>query len=87
MKVRRDYDITLTPEQVGLYFTKFFETQVAGGIQTANRKDYCLHFASWLYKRIETAQKKKETQTPKKSALNPRLEVTKGSNKGMTADF
>ena len=53
LKVYREYNKNLTTQQIGTYFDEFYETQIAAGLNTANRKDYMIHFANWLYKRIE----------------------------------
>ena len=53
LKVYREYNKNLTTQQIGTYFDEFYETQLAAGLNTANRKDYMIHFANWLYKRIE----------------------------------
>lgn len=53
LKVYREYNKNLTTQQIGTYFDEFYETQIAAGLNTANRKEYMIHFANWLYKRIE----------------------------------
>lgn len=88
LKIHRDYGKQITTAQIAEYHKQFVEKTIAEGTTKMTRKNYQHNFAYWLYKRVEAQQRKSELkQRLGKPALNPRLEVTKGSNKGMTRDF